>query len=106
MKALRSLLFAAIVVAVSANSWPQWPDAPLSRGGVDLHADAAAAMHAKRDLSESGGAVAPPSEETAIYHIILWSSIITVIAMYFAALALAGMPVEGDSLLYSKAKSD
>ena len=102
---LRSLILAAITVAVAANSWPQWPDAPLSRGGVDLHADAAAGMHAKRELSESG-AVAPPYDETAIYHIILWSSIITVIAMYFAAMALAGMQVEGDSLLYSKAKAD
>lgn len=108
MSLLRGVLLSAIVVATAANSWPQWPDAPLSRGGVDLHADAAATVHAERVLSESDGAtfVAPPPEETALYHIVLWSSIITVLAMYFAAMALAGMPVEGDSLLYSKAKSD
>ena len=104
--ALRGALL-CIACTVAASSWPQWPDQPLSKGeamGVQgEHLAAPQMLHAHRMLAE---VQAPSSEETALYHIIAWSSLIMVLVFFFASMALCNMQVESDSLLYSKAKAD
>ena len=104
--ALRGALL-CIACTVAASSWPQWPDQPLSMGeamGVQgEHLAAPQMLHARRMLAE---VQAPSSEETALYHIIAWSSLIMVLVFFFASMALCNMQVESDSLLYSKAKAD
>eukprot|EP00964_Phaeocystis_antarctica_P070274 scaffold42772_cov60-Phaeocystis_antarctica.AAC.1 len=77
--ALRGALL-CIACTVAASSWPQWPDQPLSKGeamGVQgEHLAAPQMLHAHRMLAE---VQAPSSEETALYHIIAWSSLIMVL---------------------------
>ena len=96
-----------IACTVAASSWPQWPDQPLSKGetvGVEgEHLAAPQVLQAHRKLAE---VQAPSSEETALYHIIAWSSLMMVVVFFFASMALCNMQVESDSLLYSKAKAD
>lgn len=98
----------ACALALASASWPQWPEGPVARvaaaNGHAQHVAPGQKLFAQRRLTEAP--TAPSAEDIAITHIILWTSIIMVITFYFAAMALAGMPVEGDSLLYSKAKSD
>ena len=94
---MRAALLLVLAFAAVAHCWPEWPEAPLSR--------ATSFLHGERMLSEST-VVAPSDEETALYHIIGWSSLGMAIAFYFAITSLTSMNVEGDSLLYSKAKSD
>ena len=106
MAALRLLAFLALA-AVVASRWPEtaWPAEPLTKGETfgAQHASAQPQMlHARRELSVS----APDYDETALVHIIGWSSLGMAIAFYFAIMSLTNMNVEGDSLLYSKAKSD
>ena len=106
MAALRGALL-CIACTVAASSWPQWPDQPLSKGetvGVEgEHLAAPQVLQAHRKLAE---VQAPSSEETALYHIIAWSSLMMVVVFFFASMALCNMQVESDSLLYSKAKAD
>ena len=85
--ALRGALL-CIACTVAASSWPQWPDQPLSKGetvGVEgEHLAAPQVLQAHRKLAE---VQAPSSEETALYHIIAWSSLIMVLVFFFASIA-------------------
>ena len=106
MAALRLLAFLALAVVV-ASRWPEtaWPAEPLTKGETlgAQHASAQPQMlHARRELSVS----APDYDETALVHIIGWSSLLMVIAMFFATMSMCNMDAENDSLLYSKAKAD
>ena len=76
-------------------------------GAQGEHIAAPQMLHA-RQMQVEGGVVwvAPSAEETALYHIIAWSSLIMVLVFFFASMALCNMQVESDSLLYSKAKAD
>ena len=107
MALLRSGALLCIACTVAASSWPQWPDQPLSKGetvGVEgEHLAAPQVLQAHRKLAE---VQAPSAEETALYHIIAWSSLMMVVVFFFASMALCNMQVESDSLLYSKAKAD
>ena len=103
----------SLFALVGAKNWPNWPEHPLPKeGAAALHAEHAPPqmLHARHRLqdtpAEDVGITAPHPNETALVHIIGWSSLGVILALFFAALALCGMQVEGDSLLYSKGKVD
>ena len=104
---LSGALLCACIVA--ASSWPQWPEQPLSKDGtVGVQAEHLAApqmLHARRMLADVEYQ-APSAEDTALFHIIAWSSLGMVLVFFFASMALCNMQVENGSLLYSKAKAD
>ena len=83
---------ALLVAGAAANLASAWPEQPLSKSST-------VRMHA-RVLGEEEGM------STSLFHIILWSSIMIVLAVYIGTAALFNMDVGNDSLLYSKAKAD
>ena len=98
------LLFGLAALTLVAAPWtgkfPDWGDAPVPKPGETFASPNL--LHAHRELSIA----APSDDATALVHIIGWSSLGMTVIFFFAAMALCNMQVEGDSLLYSKAKAE
>jgi hypothetical protein len=117
MRAVFLLLAAALVPALGeiAVRWPAEPvadeDGSLFRKlqvrlGVKADAVFDAAPEHARMLTEASAGTPPTYDDIASYNIILFSSIIIVVVFYFSIMAMVNMDYQGDSLLYSKSKSD
>ena len=111
--ALRGLCLLLAIAAASSQLGATWPATPAADndGGLfrrlqqklGVEPAVATPLTPTRSLSGSG----PPSyEDIAQYNIILFVSIVIVVAFYFASMALVNMEHMNDSLLYSKTKSD